>query len=429
MNRNATNPRDSWHPWGDEGKGKIVDFLAKEADVVVRAQGGNNAGHTVEAFGKVFKLHLIPSGILYKDKLNIIGNGVVIDPESLIQEIESLEKEGISTENLKISDRAHLVMPYHKILDEEQERLRGEESLGTTKRGIGPAYTDKTERTNLRVCDMLDEEEFVQKLRTVYERKNQILTHVYHKTPMKFGELLEQFMKYGEILKPYITDTIKLLNDSIKAGKKVLLEGAQATMLDLDYGTYPYVTSSHPTVGGFCIGAGIAPKYIQEVIGVVKAYTTRVGKGPFPTELLDEIGNSIREKGREYGTTTGRPRRCGWLDLVVVRYAVLINGIDKIALTKLDTLSGLPKIKVCVGYKYEGKVLDLFPASLRVARECEPVYEEFEGWSEEEIKAAKEYEALPKSAKRYIEFIEKETGAKVFLIGTGPAREDIIIKD
>jgi len=415
--------------WGDEGKGKIVDFLAKEADVVVRAQGGNNAGHTVKAFGKVFKLHLIPSGILYKDKLNIIGNGVVIDPESLIQEIESLEKEGISTENLKISDRAHLVMPYHKILDEEQERLRGEESLGTTKRGIGPAYTDKTERTNLRVCDMLDEEEFVQKLRTVYERKNQILTHVYHKTPMKFGELLEQFMKYGEILKPYITDTIKLLNDSIKAGKKVLLEGAQATMLDLDYGTYPYVTSSHPTVGGFCIGAGIAPKYIQEVIGVVKAYTTRVGKGPFPTELLDEIGNSIREKGREYGTTTGRPRRCGWLDLVVVRYAVLINGIDKIALTKLDTLSGLPKIKVCVGYKYEGKVLDLFPASLRVARECEPVYEEFEGWSEEEIKAAKEYEALPKSAKRYIEFIEKETGAKVFLIGTGPAREDIIIKD
>ncbi|BCS80062.1 adenylosuccinate synthase [Anaerocellum diazotrophicum] len=415
--------------WGDEGKGKIVDFLAKEADVVVRAQGGNNAGHTVEAFGKVFKLHLIPSGILYKDKLNIIGNGVVIDPESLIQEIENLEKEGISTENLKISDRAHLVMPYHKVLDEEQEKLRGDESLGTTKRGIGPAYTDKTERTNLRVCDMLDEEEFVQKLRNVYERKNQILTHVYHKTPMKFGELLEQFMKYGEILKPYITDTIKLLNDSIKAGKKVLLEGAQATMLDLDYGTYPYVTSSHPTVGGFCIGAGIAPKYIQEVIGVVKAYTTRVGKGPFPTELLNEIGDSIREKGREFGTTTGRPRRCGWLDLVVVRYAVLINGIDKIALTKLDTLSGLPKIKVCVGYKYEGKVLELFPASLKVAMECEPIYEEFEGWSEEEIKTAKDYDSLPKSAKRYIEFVERETGAKVFLIGTGPAREDIIIKD
>ncbi|ADQ03638.1 adenylosuccinate synthetase [Caldicellulosiruptor owensensis OL] len=415
--------------WGDEGKGKIVDFLAKEADVVVRAQGGNNAGHTVEAFGKVFKLHLIPSGILYKDKLNIIGNGVVIDPESLIQEIENLQKEGISTENLKISDRAHLVMPYHKILDEEQERQRGEDSLGTTKRGIGPAYTDKTERTNLRVCDMLDEEEFVQKLRNVYEKKNVILTNVYHKIPMKFGELLEQFMRYGEILKPYITDTIKLLNDSIKAGKKVLLEGAQATMLDLDYGTYPYVTSSHPTVGGFCIGAGIAPKYIQEVVGVVKAYTTRVGKGPFPTELLDEMGDIIREKGREYGTTTGRPRRCGWLDLVVVRYAVLINGIDRIALTKLDTLSGIPKLKICTGYRYEGKVLELFPASLRVAMECEPVYEEFEGWSEEEIKAAKDYDSLPKNAKRYIEFIERETGAKVWLIGTGPSREDIIVKE
>jgi len=415
--------------WGDEGKGKIVDFLAKEVDVVVRAQGGNNAGHTVEAFGKVFKLHLIPSGILYKDKINIIGNGVVIDPESLIEEIESLQKEGISTENLRISDRAHLVMPYHKILDEEQEKQRGEESLGTTKRGIGPAYTDKTERTNLRVCDMLDEDEFVQKLRIVYERKNRILTQVYHKTPMKFGELLEQFMKYGEILRPYITDTIKLLNDAIKEGKKILLEGAQATMLDLDYGTYPYVTSSHPTVGGFCIGAGIAPKHIQEVIGVVKSYTTRVGKGPFPTELLDRVGDTIRERGKEYGTTTGRPRRCGWLDLVVVRYAVLINGIDKIALTKLDTLSNLPKVKVCVGYRYAGKILDLFPASLKVAMECEPIYEEFDGWSEEEIKKAKEYDQLPKSAKKYIEFIEKETGAKVFLIGTGASREDIIIKE
>ncbi|AZT91550.1 adenylosuccinate synthase [Caldicellulosiruptor changbaiensis] len=415
--------------WGDEGKGKIVDFLAKEADVVVRAQGGSNAGHTVEAFGKIFKLHLIPSGILYKDKINIIGNGVVIDPESLIEEIGSLQKEGISTENLRISDRAHLVMPYHKILDEEQEKQRGEESLGTTKRGIGPAYTDKTERTNLRVCDMLDEDEFVHKLRIVYERKNRILTEVYHKTPMKFGELLEQFMKYGEILKPYITDTIKLLNDAIKEGKKILLEGAQATMLDLDYGTYPYVTSSHPTVGGFCIGAGIAPKHIQEVIGVVKSYTTRVGKGPFPTELLDRVGDTIRERGKEYGTTTGRPRRCGWLDLVVVRYAVLINGIDKIALTKLDTLSNLPKVKVCVGYRYAGKILDLFPASLKVAMECEPIYEEFEGWSEDEIKKAKEYDQLPKSAKKYIEFIEKETGAKVFLIGTGASREDIIIKE
>lgn len=415
--------------WGDEGKGKIVDFLAKEADVVVRAQGGNNAGHTVEAFGKVFKLHLIPSGILYKDKINIIGNGVVIDPQSLIEEIENLQKEGISTENLRISDRAHLVMPYHKILDEEQEKQRGEESLGTTKRGIGPAYTDKTERTNLRVCDMLDEDEFVQKLRVVYERKNRILTQVYHRTPMKFGELLEQFMRYGEILRPYITDTIKLLNDSIKEGKRVLLEGAQATMLDLDYGTYPYVTSSHPTVGGFCIGAGIAPKYIQEVIGVVKSYTTRVGKGPFPTELHDQIGDTIRQKGKEYGTTTGRPRRCGWLDLVVVRYAVLINGIDRIALTKLDTLSGLPKVKVCVGYRHDGRLLDLFPASLKVATECEPVYEEFEGWSEEEIKNAKKYEDLPKSAQKYIEFIEKETGAKVYLIGTGPGREDIIVKE
>lgn len=415
--------------WGDEGKGKIVDFLAKNSDVVVRAQGGNNAGHTVEADGKILKLHLIPSGILYKEKINIIGNGVVIDPESLIEEIENLQREGISTDNLKISDRAHLVMPYHKILDEEQEAQRGEDSLGTTKRGIGPAYTDKAERTNLRVCDMLDEDEFVQKLRIVYEKKNRILTQVYNKTPMKFVDMLNQFMRYGEILKPYITDTIKLLHNSIKEGKKVLLEGAQATMLDLDFGTYPYVTSSHPTVGGFCTGAGIAPKYIQEVIGVVKAYTTRVGKGPFPTELRDEIGDLIREKGREYGTTTGRPRRVGWLDLVVVRYATLINGVDRIALTKLDTLSDIPKIKVCVAYNYKGKSLELFPASLKVAMECEPVYEEFEGWSLDEIKKAKKFEELPKSAQKYIEFIEKETDTSVFLIGTGAQREDIIVKE
>ncbi|MEZ0537107.1 adenylosuccinate synthase [Caldicellulosiruptoraceae bacterium PP1] len=415
--------------WGDEGKGKIVDFLAKEADVVVRAQGGNNAGHTVEANGVTYKLHLIPSGILYKEKLNIIGNGVVVDPKSLLDEIENLEAKGISTKNLKLSDRAHLVMPYHNILDEEIEKTRGDESLGTTKRGIGPAYTDKAERTNLRVCDILDEEEFIQKLRNVYERKNRILTQVYHYTPMKFSDILEKFMVYGEKLKPYIEDTIQLLQDRIKEGKKILLEGAQATMLDLDYGTYPYVTSSHPTAGGFCTGAGIAPKQINEVVGVVKAYTTRVGKGPFPTELFDETGDMIREKGFEYGTTTGRPRRCGWLDLVVVRYASLINGIDKIALTKLDTLSDIPKLKICVQYDYNGKTLDLFPASLKVAEDCKPIYKEFDGWSLDEIKKAKSYDELPENAKRYIEFIEKETNTKVWLIGTGAGRESIIVKD
>lgn len=415
--------------WGDEGKGKIVDFLAKDADVVVRAQGGNNAGHTVEANGITYKLHLIPSGILYKEKLNIIGNGVVIDPKSLLEEIENLNKKNISTENLKVSDRAHLVMPYHKILDEEIEKSRGDESLGTTKKGIGPAYTDKAERTNLRVCDLLDQDEFVQKLRNVYERKNVILTKIYNYTPMKFIDILNEFMEYGQRLKPYITDTIKLLHDNIKIGKKVLLEGAQATMLDLDFGTYPYVTSSHPTVGGFLTGAGISAKQIDEVIGVVKAYTTRVGKGPFPTELDNEIGEVIRNKGNEYGTTTGRPRRCGWLDLVVVRYACLINGIDKIALTKLDTLSDIEKIKVCVAYKCEGKIFDLFPASLTDVQKCTPIYEEFDGWRIEEVVKAKSYDELPKNARRYVEFIENQTNTKVWLIGTGANRENIIIKE
>ncbi|MCX7904339.1 MAG: adenylosuccinate synthase [Caloramator sp.] len=414
--------------WGDEGKGKITDFLAEGADVVVRYQGGNNAGHTVIANDKKYKLHLIPSGILYEDKLCIIGNGVVIDPKALLDEIEYLRDEGIRVDNKKllISDRAHVIMPYHKKIDALSEKKRGSKDIGTTGKGIGPCYTDKHERTGIRICDLLNKEVFYEKLKANLEVKNRLIKEIYEDEEMNFDEIYNSYTEYAEKLKDFITDTSVVLYDSIKEGKKVLFEGAQGTLLDIDYGTYPYVTSSHPIAGGVCIGSGVGPTMIDRVVGVCKAYTTRVGKGPFPTELFDETGEYIREKGFEYGTTTGRARRCGWLDLVILKYAARISGLTSLAITKIDTLAGLEKIKVCTGYEFEGRVIENFPASLEDLAKCKPIYKEFDGW-DESIQGAKTYEDLPENAKKYLKFIEEYTGVRISIVSVGPERENTIV--
>ena len=348
--------------WGDEGKGKITDFLAEQADYVVRYQGGSNAGHTVVVGDDKFMLHLIPSGILYPDKVSVIGNGVALDPVILLEEMDGLSKRGIDLSNLRISSRAHIVMPYHKELDKLQED--GGRKLGTTKRGIGPLYTDKISRTGFRVIDLLDKKLFPEKLKAIVDEKNFILDRIYGHPAFVYEDLLDEFRYYAERLRPMVTDTSLLVNQAIDQGKKVLFEGAQGTLLDIDHGTYPYVTSSHPVSGGACVGAGVGPTRINRVVGVVKAYTTRVGDGPFPTELFDDTGDLIRERGDEYGTTTGRPRRCGWLDAVILRYAARINGLTDIAITKLDVLDGFESIKICVAYRYQGQILQEFPESL-----------------------------------------------------------------
>jgi len=412
--------------WGDEGKGKITDYLAEKADVVVRYQGGNNAGHTVEKGGVQYKLHLIPSGILYPDKICIIGNGVVIDPASLIDEIENLEKQGVSIENLKISDRAHIVFPYHIRQDELEELAKGKNDLGTTRKGIGPCYMDKSERIGIRVCDLIKPKVLEEKLKRNIEKKNKLFRDLYGVEGFDFDEMYKKYLEYAEKIKPFVTDTTVLLYDLIKSGKKVLFEGAQGTLLDLDLGTYPYVTASHPIAGGVTVGAGIGPTMIDEVIGVVKAYTTRVGKGPFPTELFDENGDFLREKGHEYGTTTGRPRRCGWLDAVILKYSVRVSGITHFALTKLDTLTGLKKIKICTGYRFKGEIITDFPASLEDLAQCEPVYEEFDGW-EEDIQGAKTFDDLPYNAQKYIKRIEELIGIKAAIISVGPERNQTIV--
>lgn len=412
--------------WGDEGKGKIVDFLAEKADVVVRYQGGNNAGHTVMVGGNEFKLHLLPSGILYPGKLCVVGNGVVIDPAVMIKELRGMQEKGIDTSGLRVSNRAHVIMPYHRLLDEVEEEYRGEHKIGTTKRGIGPCYMDKNARSGIRMVDLLDEKEFSEKLERNLEAKNHLLRAVYGVEGFDYQQVKEEYLGYAEILRPYVTDTAVVLNDAISAGKKVLFEGAQATLLDLDHGTYPYVTSSHPIAGGACIGAGIGPKKISKVIGVVKAYSTRVGEGPFPTELKDEIGDLIRERGREYGTTTGRPRRCGWLDAAIVRYAGILSGIDYMAITRLDILDGIKTLKLCVGYKYKGEVLKEFPASLKVLAQVEPIYEEMPGW-EESISAIRAYDDLPANCRRYIERLSEAAGIEIGIVSVGPRRDQTII--
>lgn len=407
--------------WGDEGKGKIIDILAQQSEVVVRSQGGNNAGHTVEADGVEYKLHLTPSGILNPDTLCIIGNGVVVDPGVLLSELDMLREKGVSTNNLKIDLRAHLIMPYHIELDGLMEKARGKGDIGTTKKGIGPAYMDKAERIGIRLCDLLDKDLFVQRVKENVELKNKIITAVYGGRPIKPYDFIDTYLAYAERLRPYAADTTVLLYDAIKAGKKVLFEGAQGTLLDLDLGTYPYVTSSHPISGGVCVGTGIGPTLIDECIGVVKAYTTRVGKGPFPTELFDDVGEQIRRVGNEFGTTTGRPRRCGWFDAVIVKFAVRTSGLTGIALNKVDTLSGLGTLKICVGYKKGDEVITEFPASLEELAKCEPVYEEMPGWTED-ITGAKSFADLPQNAKNYIARIEELCGCKVVMVGVGPNR-------
>ncbi|KAB2953862.1 adenylosuccinate synthase [Heliorestis acidaminivorans] len=412
--------------WGDEGKGKITDYLAQKADVVVRYQGGNNAGHTVVVSGKEYKLHLIPSGILYGDKLCVIGNGVVVDPAVLIKELDYLEDLGISTANLRISGRAHLIMPYHIRLDQVEEERRGANKIGTTRRGIGPAYMDKAARVGIRLVDLLDAAEFRAKLERNLEEKNHLLDRVFDSEGFDVEELFTEFQAYAERLRPYVADTSLLLDEYRREGKNILFEGAQGTLLDIDHGTYPYVTSSHPIAGAACIGAGVGPTSIDKVLGVVKAYTTRVGEGPFPTELHDEIGDTIRKAGHEFGTTTGRARRCGWFDAVILRYSVRVSGLSSIAITKLDVLDQLPKIKICVGYRYNGKLIKEFPDSLSKLAQCEPVYEEVDGWMTDTT-ACRTVEELPEKARQYIKRLEELCECPASILAVGPDREQTII--
>lgn len=411
--------------WGDEGKGKYIDMLARESDLVVRFSGGNNAGHTIVADGAKYALHLIPSGILHKGKICVIGNGVVVDPAVLLKEMKELNEKGITTDNLFISDRAHVIMPYHKELDELQEKFRGSANLGTTKRGIGPAYSDKTERCGIRMCDLIDEEAFTEKVRENVKVKNLIIEKVYGGKGFDADEIIEEYLGYAKLLKEHVVDANAVLFDAMEAGKNILFEGAQATFLDLDFGTYPYVTSSNPVAGGVCTGAGIGPVFIDEVYGVLKAYTSRVGTGPFPTEQDNETGDTIRELGWEYGTTTGRPRRCGWLDTVMIRYAARVNGLTGLAINHVDTIGKLGKIKLCRAYLKDGVETRNFPANLKELAKCEPVYEEFDGWTED-ISNARSFNELPENARKYLNRIEELVGVKIKLIGVGKDREQTI---
>ena len=412
--------------WGDEGKGKIVDYLAEQADVVVRYQGGNNAGHTVVVGGNEFKLNLLPSGILYAGKTCIVGNGVVVDPKVMLKELKGMQEKGIAISGLRVSNRAHVIMPYHRLLDELEEERRADNKIGTTKRGIGPCYMDKNARTGIRMVDLMDEEEFSVKLARNMEDTNHLLAAVYQVEGFDYETVRQEYLEYAEQLRSYVTDTAAVLHSAIAKGKKILFEGAQATMLDIDHGTYPYVTSSHPVAGGACIGAGVGPTKINKVIGVVKAYTTRVGEGPFVTELTDEIGEYIREHGKEYGVTTGRARRCGWMDACVVKYAGLLSDLDYMAVTRLDILDELKELKICVGYKYKGKVLEEFPASLKVLAEVEPIYEVMPGW-QTDTSEVRSYAELPLNAKRYLENLSEAAGVAVGIVSVGPRRDQTII--
>ncbi|MDQ0228135.1 adenylosuccinate synthase [Metabacillus niabensis] len=407
--------------WGDEGKGKITDFLSENAEVIARYQGGNNAGHTIKFGGETYKLHLIPSGIFYKDKISVIGNGMVVDPKALVAELAYLHERGITTDNLRISNRAHVILPYHLKLDEVEEERKGANKIGTTKKGIGPAYMDKAARVGIRISDLLERDVFEEKLTRALEEKNRLLEKFYEVEGFTVEEILDEYYEYGQQFKQYVVDTSVVLNDALDEGRRVLFEGAQGVMLDIDQGTYPFVTSSNPVAGGVTIGSGVGPTKINHVVGVSKAYTTRVGDGPFPTELTDEIGDQIREVGREYGTTTGRPRRVGWFDSVVVRHARRVSGLTDLSLNSVDVLTGIETLKICVAYKHKGEIINEYPASLKVLSECEPVYEELPGWTED-ITNVKSLNELPENARHYVERISQLTGIPLSIFSVGPDR-------
>ena len=415
--------------WGDEGKGKMTDWLAQKADMVVRYQGGNNAGHTIAFNGNTYKLQAIPSGIFEPQKTNVIGNGVVVNPKALLDEIQILKDTGVTPSNLKISSRAHLILPYHIQLDIAQEKQRGDQKVGTTHNGIGPAYMDKAARIGIRMCDLLEKDTFAAKLKENLEQKNALFERIYDEKPFEFETLFDEYYEYGQQLKDYVTDTSVLVNDAINAGKNVLFEGAQGVMLDLDHGTYPYVTSSNPIAGGALVGTGVGPQSLVKMVGVCKAYSTRVGEGPFPTELTNKTGDLIREKAHEYGTVTGRPRRIGWFDAVAMRHAKRVSGMNCLSLNLLDIFTGLDKVKICTAYMLDGKQIDYYPASLKELERCEPVYEEFDGWTED-LSAVTEYDQLPINAKKYLKRIEELTGLQLMTISVGPSREQTItLKD
>jgi len=415
--------------WGDEGKGAMVDTLAEEADIVVRFQGGANAGHTVIYKGKPVALHLIPSGITHEHTVCVIGNGVVVDPKALLDEIESLSSLGISItpERLKISDRAHLTLPYHRMLDAAREMAGSRLRLGTTRRGVGPTYVDKVDRVGIRVGDLKFPEKLEAKLRINWEHKQAFFNALPPDERPDFNAVLDELLRYAELLQPYITDTVTWLNEQADAGKRILLEGAQGTGLDVDFGTYPFVTSSNTTAGGACTGSGLPPTKITSVLGIAKAYTTRVGEGPFPTELQGEEQVKLREKGREYGATTGRPRRCGWFDAVLVRYAAIVNGCTALALTKLDILSGYPEVKICVAYRWRGETLTTFPAESFVLEEVEPVYETLPGW-DEPLSECRSWEKLPANAQRFVMRLQELVGVPIATVSVGPERSCVLTK-
>ncbi len=410
--------------WGDEGKGKIVDYLAEKADIVARFSGGNNAGHTVISDKGKFEFHLIPSGILWPKVTSIIGNGVVIDPSVLAQEIEGLNDREVDTSRLLISERAHVIMPYHVLLDGLEEEARGSDALGTTRKGIGPVYTDKAARIGIRVGDLLDPEWLLSRLENILRIKNLIITKIYEADPLKLDEVFETCKLWAEQLRPYVAPVESILYQALLDNKKVILEGAQGVLLDLDHGTYPYVTSSYPSIGGACTGLGISPQSITGVVGVFKAYSTRVGGGPFPTELTNSVGDAIRERAWEYGTTTGRPRRCGWFDAISAKYSARVNGFTSIVLTRLDVLDGFSP-KICVGYRLDGKVIDELPGSVSALERCEPVLEEHSAW-EQPTESVTRLDDLPKEALSYVKRLQELIGCPINLISTGPQRHETV---